>query len=229
MDRMFKFVGITVVTAVLLIATAVLAGSIYNDLTPSLAASPGEKVQEASKTEVESRKQVVTEVVDVKAALDTLQGHLDNGNVKDAQSDARRLRTEFRELSEVCGRWDTDLSRLATDGGKLFEEWTILIDSIQDPTSRVREAERLARSKARFHENLQQAESALGQAKEALATFGDVEKVVKSAMDFAPNATSISEGLVALSTSARERSTAFRTATTAILDTIQNIDGSLFS
>src|SRR5207253_2135236 len=92
MDRMFRFVGITVV-AVLVTISVFAAGAVivHEFSSTTLAASPAEKAQEASKNEAESRKEVVNEVGDVKAALDSMQGNLEKGNAKAAQTDAKRL------------------------------------------------------------------------------------------------------------------------------------------
>jgi len=226
---MFKFVGVTVLTAVLLITVVAIAGSIYSHLNPALAASPAAKAQAASENEAESRKGVAAEVNDVKAALDSMQTHMETGDVTNAKADAKRLRDEFGELSEMCTRWDTDLNRLATDGRNMFDEWTTLIDSIQDPARRVKQAERLARARAKFHENFQQAEAALHLVREALVAYGDVDKIIKSAMEFAPKAEGIAEGLAALSNSARERTIALKSATNAVLAAVDKLEGSLLS
>jgi hypothetical protein len=227
MERIFKFVGMSTVTAILLLVGAALTDSIHRPVTTTLAASPETKARASSEKEGQTRKEVVADLGDVKKAVGALQDHLVDGDVRGAHSDAKRLQSESRELSEVCDRWRVDLDRLAADGGKLFDEWTMLIDGIQEPTNRVRESERLSKARARFHENLEQANVALQEVQDVLVAYEDVEKIIRSAMEFAPNADNISKGLAELSISARQRTTAFRSATNAVIEAVRKLESSV--
>src|SRR5262249_10081455 len=103
MKSVFRFIGVSFVAGVLLLATGVLSDS-FHQLALTTHAAPLAVAQEAAQKEAETRKQVASEVVDVKETLDKVQGHLATGDTKSAFTDAKRLRSEFKELSEVCAR-----------------------------------------------------------------------------------------------------------------------------